>query len=136
MKDLLLLPDKLKFSEDNAELTVKAVLGRRVLIHPVKPHTYMDELEKKGLLYAPERDKEKLTPPPSTGIVLMLGEGFNTMEPEIPGTLTELLKPGSIILFNKFALSSVSVSGQELGILDVTDVMAVLEVATKIGEKD
>jgi co-chaperonin GroES (HSP10) len=127
MKGILEVPNALKYTDDLEKVGVKCVLGARLLILPIDPHTYIHELEKQKLLYAPESARDKVIPPPSTGIIIMLGDGIESVD-KFGMPLQRDLRPGAAILFNKFGLSSIKIGGTTLGIIDIADVMAVLEV--------
>lgn len=103
-------------------LKVDQVFGRRVLIKLVKPYTELDQAEKAGL-YIPE--KEKHTPMPSTGIVVL--KGIELDEEGYEGTN---LAEGDMIMFSKYAGTDFRVDEEDYRILDINEVICRL-VATE-----
>lgn len=95
-------------------IKVGRVLGDRVLVKVVEPFTKMDEVEKKGLLFIPESAKDRNTPIPSTGIVVMVGEDC------------EVLHEGEMVLFSKYAGTDFTIEQEGFRVMDSREVMAVL----------
>lgn len=97
-------------------------LADRVVIEPLKE----EETTASGIVL-PEKAKEK----PTRGKVLSVGKG--RLE---KGKLIELeLRPGDIVLYNKYAGTEVKWEGKELLIMRESDVTAILE-SSKEKEKE
>ena len=79
--------------------------------------------EKRGSIIIPDSAKEK----PQRGTVIAAGSG--TIRDD--GTRVPLdVKPGDLILFGKYASQDIKLDGEELLIMQETDVLAVLETPT------
>lgn len=63
-----------RLKEIGTGVRVSRVLGERVLVKTVVPHTEIDEVEKRGLVYIPETVKKDYIPMPTTGTVLAIGD--------------------------------------------------------------
>lgn len=120
VKPALTKPQVERLKQLGRGLRIKYVLGNRVLVKTVIPYTQADEVEKKGLLVIPEHIKKDNTPLPSTGIVVQLGQDA--------ATTTSLIETGSMIMFSKFSGHDFVVDEEDFKILDVSEVMAVLEL--------
>lgn len=81
----------------------------------------MDELEKKGLIYAPEDAKEKNTPLPTTGLVVEVGMGVGR-------EMRDVLRPTTGVMFPKFSGSDFAIEEEDYRILDVGEILCTLEL--------
>jgi co-chaperonin GroES (HSP10) len=97
---------------------VQLVLGDRVLIKTIVPFTDMDRVEKAGILYIPEEVKQQLTPLPSTGLVVQIGEGVSAE--------SAALLQGAAVMFSKFAGTDFIVDEEDYKLLDTAEVMCIL----------
>lgn len=100
------------------------MLGPRVLVQTVIPYTEMDEVEKKGLLYIPETVRDQNTPMPTTGIVVQVGQ--------LPGSLAEVVRAGTMVMFPKFSGSDVVIEEKDYRIVDAADILCTLEGVNEI----
>jgi chaperonin GroES len=111
-------------------LKVSRVLGDRVLVKPVTPWTEMDEVEKKGLLYVPEKVKDQNTPMPTTGVVVMVG-------PEVPNALNHMedsdlwLNEGDMVMFSRYAGMDIVVDQGDFKLLKYNEIACVLEATNE-----
>src|SRR5262245_33594814 len=101
--------DSARLKELGSGIKVGRVLGTRVLVKPVTPFTEMDRLEKEGLLYAPKHVKEELTPRPTTGVVVAVGQRVT------------LVSEGDMVMFSKFAGMDFLIEEEQLRIVHVDD---------------
>lgn len=123
-------------------LKVARVYGTKILVETVQPYTEMDEYTQKGL-HIPDsvRAAREAQVLPSTGIVLMLGGslkdtesgGLNYYE-TVDGALDFFVKEGDMILFSRFAGSDHNIDGEQVKIIDITEILAVLETDEEIRE--
>lgn len=118
-------PHLLRLKEVAKGIQVGVVFGERVLVRKIQPFTEMDRVEESGFLVIPETVKEANTPPPSTGIVVQLGTDL--MQGDYPTARYDQLKPGTAIMFSRYAGSDVIVDEEEFKILDVKEIMCTLE---------
>jgi co-chaperonin GroES (HSP10) len=100
-------------------VTVRRVLGTRLLVRVLQSETEMDAVEKQGLLYIPEQIKKDNTPLPYMGVVVQLGEELQGSAPEVD----------DVVLFSKFSGTDVRLNEQDFRIVEVNEVIAVLDVA-------
>jgi co-chaperonin GroES (HSP10) len=98
-------------------LRVKCVVGPRVLVRPVHPDTELNNAKKLGLVI-PEHIEKANVPPPSTGVIVLVGD-------------TDAYHPGEMILFSQFAGANFLINREEYKILDVNEIWAILE---EVGE--
>jgi chaperonin GroES len=94
-------------------------VGGRVFVRPVERDS-----ETAGGLYIPDRFR-RVT---QEGVVVAVGRGY--LHPE--GGFLEMddLQPGSRVVFEKHKGQLLMVQGQELRVLEYTDIVAVVGVAT------
>lgn len=117
------------------------LFGTRVLVQPIKPHTELDEVEKKGLLYIPETVKDQNTPLPSVGFVLALGDqliqDFKYPDGWYPNYGEEKdmiglpdsewpIKEGDAVMFSKYAGSEVAIDKETYRIIEYKEIMCTL----------
>lgn len=105
-------------------LEVGAVMGNRVLIKKIQPFTDLDRVEKEGRLYIPPGVKKDNTPLPSTGIVIGIGRDVSAEDSK--------LLDDAAVLFSKFAGHDFVVEGEDLMILDVSEVLCTIILKDKI----
>jgi chaperonin GroES len=99
-------------------LRVARVLGDRVLVKPVTPWTEMDEVEKSGYIYVPEKVKEDNTPAPTTGVVVQMGpEVFDSMQ----------VFEGDMVMFSRYAGMDIVVDQGDFKLLRYSEIACVLE---------
>ena len=90
-------------------------LGDRVLVKPVE-----EDEQVKGGIIIPDTAAEK----PSTGKVLAVGPGARNEE----GTITPPdVKKGDQVLFGKWSGTEVKIDGDDLLIMNESDIMGVIE---------
>lgn len=106
-------------------MTVRRVLGNRILVRTVQSETALDEVEKKGLLYVPETVKDANRPLPIMGMVVQLGEALTFDNEE------EKPEVGDIVLFSKFSGTDLRMNENDYRIMEVREIMAVLDVETE-----
>lgn len=115
------VPEILKLKQIGTGIEVQAIMGRRLLIEAIEPETREGKNERAGLLYLPDTARDKYQPRPSTGIILLVGQGVEDDE-------REFFKEGAMILFSKFSGMDVVVDEREgLKILETRDVAAILK---------
>lgn len=114
-KDLVSKPIVARLQEQGTALRIKEVFGDRVLVKTTKPVTALDEAKKLGIVI-PEAVEKANLPPPSTGVVVMMGEAAG-----------ERLHLGDMVLFSKFAGANFLIDQEEFKILDWGEIWAVLE---------
>jgi chaperonin GroES len=102
-------------------LKVDKVFGERVLIKVVKPYTEMDRAKQAGLAL-PQDAEERNTPLPSTGIVVMVGDGW--YKSDTHGTPDCPVAEGDMIMFSKYAGSDYRVDEEDFKILSMSEVVA------------
>lgn len=105
---------------------MERVLGARVLVKTIVPRTELDDVERRGLLVIPEKQKAEYTPLPTTGIVLDVG-------PDV----TVPLGAGDLVMFPRLSGMDFTIAEQDLRIIHINDIMAVLaEISTSVVEVD
>lgn len=119
-KATLQKPQMLRLKDLGGGMHVGRVLGNRVLVSPVKPHTEMDEVEKKGLLVIPETVREANTPKETTGLIVMVGS-------EVSDTDQMVLREGVAIIFGKYSGFEILVEEEPFRIIDVEDILCTIE---------
>lgn len=144
-------PELLKLQQISQGLKVGRVFGERVLVEPIEPYTKMEEVKRGGLLHIPEEVEKQNKPMPSTGIVIQLGDGMvagklrllkNGMIPkagqvyssddigeETAPTYKYDLRPGDMVMFDKYHGNDIVIDGRKLKMLDFRDISCTL-VAT------
>jgi chaperonin GroES len=90
-------------------MKVKQLLGDKVLVEKVK-----DSPTSKGGLYIPDNVKETMF----VGKIISVGEGVKSSS----------IKIGSIISFQKHAWFPYTLTGEEIGLMEEKNVIAILEV--------
>jgi co-chaperonin GroES (HSP10) len=120
-------------------------MGSRVLVKTVKPWTELDEVEKKGLIVAPDWVKKENTPLPTTGIVLMVGpdvvcgncghppsvaHAWENIPMDYPTDYCKeyqpSIQPGDMVMFPKFSGSDFNIEKEDLRILEAAEIMCTL----------
>ena len=99
-------------------LAIGHVFGKRIIVSPIEPRTKLDDLERAGVLYAPQETKEKYTPTPSTGIVLRVGASVS------PGIYEH-----DAVIFNRHAASHHVINGNKIAVISEEDVYCTLVAA-------
>lgn len=129
-----------RLKEIGEGVRVSRVLGQNLLVKTIVPKTELDEVTKRGALYIPEHIKKDYTPLPSTGIVLGVGEGvgcryckFERLDPihtdtfaGEPHPFEAILNEGDMIIFPKIGGMDVNIAEQDLRLIDIRQVLAVL----------
>lgn len=127
-------PVAMRLKEIGKGLRVGLVLGKRVLVRAVEPWTEIDEVQSRTNLVIPRHIKRDNTPPPSTGVVVQLGEGLIDeykiaygpgRDPYTPWPLQE----GTMVLFPKLSGTDYAIGGEQFRILAVEEIVATLEIS-------
>lgn len=106
-----------------AGIKVGKVMGRRVLVKLVIPHTAMDEVEKKGVLFIPETVKEANTPLPSTGVVVQIGQELKNDDYTPKDSMVQ---EGDMVMFSRFAGTDFIVEQEDYRMLEEQEIMCTL----------
>lgn len=114
-------------------LKMGKVFGRRVLVQPIEPFTEMQDVEKRGLLYIPDKVKDTNMPMPTTGIVLKLGDDLIKWEEKPDGRLISYcgLNEGDAVMFGKYAGTEATIDKVTYRILLFEEIMCTLEVTNE-----
>ncbi len=136
-----------RLKEIGTGVRVHRVLGDRVLVKTVVPHTEIDEVEKRGLIFVPQSVKKDYVPMPMTGTVLAVGDGVKITRyykdvdtgelfrcsawPSERGQPVEVHIPyiaeGDMVMFPRVAGMDFSMNQvDDYRILHVNDILAVL----------
>lgn len=95
--------------------TMDRVCGDRVLIAPIQPFTEMDKVEKSGLLYVPDSVKATNAPPPTTGLVVMMGADVTDF------------REGEAVMFSRYAGMDIMLDNKAFKLVHANEIACVLK---------
>lgn len=109
-------PEVLKMRIIADGLEVDTVGPGRLLVEPVEPKTKLDDYEAEGLIVVPKAVKEEHTPPPSTGLVIAVGD-------DVP----PIFAAGTMVMFSHYAAKAFEINKKQYFVLDWKDIACTLK---------
>jgi co-chaperonin GroES (HSP10) len=91
-------------------------VGPRIIVEPIKGETVEGRIAREIDLIVPDQYKERYEPRATTGMIIAIGEGLDT-----------LFTIGEVVTFKAFAGTPFVLEGKDLIILDDKDVLGKLE---------